>query len=225
MIATKSVGRAQLRSMTSSTVALMLAASACGGGTAEEPAPSSAVTTVPVTTATPTSADPAPTPTPPAPGAPAPPTAAQTVAPTSPPEPAPPADPWAVTEPIDITIDWDCDGELIDRGAYMVAACTSGRIEPWFRQTNWFVSFQLVRDDDGDVVAIDGAANGYSGDCMWNRALDSTLNRAPLVDGKATFGGVVFGEGRCEGLRFVYENTIDIEAGTSVTSGVIEPIP
>lgn len=215
MIGTKSVGRAQLRSMRASTVALMLAASACGGGTAEEPGPSAAITTAAVTTAAPTPAD--PTPTPPAPGAPASPTATPSVAPTSPPEPvppepAPPADPWAVTEPIEITINWDCDGELIDRGAYLVAACTSGRIEPWFTETNWFVSFQLVRDDDGEVVAIDGAANGYSGDCMWSRALDSTLTRGPLVNGKATFGGVVFGDGRCEGLRFVYENTIDVEA-------------
>ena len=225
MIVTSSLREARLGRTSSRATALVLVVVACGGGAAEDTADPPNVTTAgAVATAAPTTTGTAPAATTPAVAAPA--TLAPAATTTSPPETPPAADPWALTEPIEIVIDWDCDGELIDRGGGMfVAACTSGRIEPWFMNANWFVSVRFVRDNDGIPVAIDGTAGGYSPHCMWIRALDSTLTRAPIVDGKAIVEGVVFGEGRCEGLRFVYQNTFDVESNMNVTSGVIELIP
>lgn len=136
------------------------------------------------------------------------------------------ADRFAVTDPVEVSIEWTCDGELIDRGAgILISQCTSGQIEPWFARANWFVSVRLIRDDDGVVIAVSSAASGYSGDCMWNRALDSTFDEGPVIDGKASSEGILFGDGHCAGLQFRYENTFDIDEHTNVTSGVIELIP
>lgn len=134
-------------------------------------------------------------------------------------------DPWAVTEPVEVLIEWNCDSDLIDRGGgLLVSACSAGRIEPWFTQGNWFVSIRYLRDDDGIPIAVEAAANGYNGHCMWSSAIDSIFDEVPIIDGRATHEGTLFGNGRCEGLRFVYQNTWDIELQTNVTSGIIEPI-
>ena len=195
---------------------------ACGGGAAEEPSAGETTTSgaAPVTTAI---SDGSRAATPTTGTAPPPEQLAATNAPA--PEATEVVDIWAVTEPVEVVIEWDCDGELIDRGGGLfVSACMSGRIEPWFMNANWFVGIRYIRDDDGVPVAIDATANGYSGHCMWNHAGEATFDEAPIVDGKATHEGVLFGDGRCEGLRFVYENTWDVELLTNVTSGIIEPI-
>ncbi len=133
---------------------------------------------------------------------------------------------WAVTEPIEVSVSWECDGELVERGGFVVSACQSGRIDaPWFTEGNWFTSMSFIRDEEGVVVAIEAASSGYSGHCMWNPPEEFMLERAPVVDGEATHGGILFGNGRCEGLRYLYENTIDIEQGTTETTGILEPIP
>jgi hypothetical protein len=202
----------------------LIVVAACGGsGGDEAPTATTAAQASPVVT-TLSQAPPAATT---APAAPAPVTAAPTAVTTAAPAATTPADPWAVTEPIEVTVAWDCDGELVDRGGGMlVSACTSGRIDtPWFTEGNWFTSMRYIRDDDGVLVAVEAASSGYSGHCMWDAAEDSTFARAPVADGKATHEGVLFGNGRCEGLRYVYMNTIDIENGTTATTGTLEPIP
>ena len=211
---------------------LMLFASACGGGgeeaeagsqgrsTTTAAAPAKATTPPPTTTERSKdggAATQAPTPATPVPGTAAP---ATTAAPSG-----GIGDLFAVTDPVPIAIDWNCDDQLVERSGFLVLACTSGRIEPWFSQTNWFISVMYVRDDDGAIVGLEGAASGYNASCMWSRAEDASLYTAPVVDGKATIEGLLFGNGHCEGLQFVFSTTWDVDDLTSVTEGTIERTP
>ena len=137
------------------------------------------------------------------------------------------ADPFAIyqpTEPFEITVEWTC-ADLLDRGGGSYASsCSINRADhPILNQTNWNTAISYVTDDNGDRVGITVATNSYGPACMWNN--DAGLVEVDLLDGVATYGGLLIGDGRCVGIQWEFETTWDDESQTHVTTGVIGPIP
>ena len=135
-------------------------------------------------------------------------------------------DPFAIyqpTETLEVAVEWTCD-PLIDRGGGTYGSgCSIQQYDhPILDATNFFVSFTYLTDDDGNRVGISAFTSGYSPACTWT-AEETGAIEAPLVDGIATYSGVLVGGGHCEGVRWEYENTWDDVNHASTTSGVINP--
>ena len=136
------------------------------------------------------------------------------------------ADPFAIyqpTEPFEITVAWDCS-ELIDRGGSFASACSIRQADhPILDAANWNSTITYRTDEDGNKVGIAVGTNSYGPACNWTN--EAGIAEADLIDGFATYSGVLIGDGRCDGIQWVFETTWDDEAHTHVTSGVIGPIP
>ena len=85
------------------------------------------------------------------------------------------------------------------------------------------MSLTYTTDDDGNNAGITGDLTAYSSGCGWVPP-DDTPYEADLINDRATFGGVLFGMGSCDGIQFVYENVWDDNTAKIVTTGVLERI-